>query len=187
MILSLPLVSGNINENNYDTGLKVFKPDEETLPLLKLPFNTGVNPKNTDRPPPLCNLVLGGGEVPRPDSSGVEAVLHRPIGHLLDLGGFLLALDHKPLLPILADKELGDIANLRLMYQKVKLLRFRFTHIYIPDAWSRRTDSPNPPIPKHNNVNMLDSAPTMLSCRTKRRCTMAEWLLCVSLLERRND
>ena len=82
---------------------------------------------------------------------------------LLGLGGFLLALDHKPLLPILADKELGDIANPRLMNQKVKLLRFRFTPIYIPgklhvipDAWSRRTDSPNPPTPRHNNVDMLD-------------------------------
>ena len=82
---------------------------------------------------------------------------------LLGLGGFLLALDHMPLIPILADKELGDIANPRLMNQKVKLLRYRFTPIYIPgklhvipDAWSRRTDSPNPPTPRHNTVDMLD-------------------------------
>ena len=61
---------------------------------------------------------------------------------------FLLSLDHKPLIPIQSDKELGSITNPRLLNQKVKLLPFKFTPIYIPgklkvvpDTWSRRAHS----------------------------------------------
>ena len=82
---------------------------------------------------------------------------------LLGLPSFLLALDHKPLLPILSDKELGTITNPRLLNQKVKLLPFRFLPIYIPgklhvvpDTWSRRTDSPAPAQPRTKGHDLTD-------------------------------
>lgn len=52
---------------------------------------------------------------------------------LLGLQNFLLALDHRPLLAIFSPSmELGDITNPRLYNQKVKLLPYNFTPIYIP-------------------------------------------------------
>ena len=68
---------------------------------------------------------------------------------------FLLAVDHKPLLPIFSTKALDMIANPRIRNQRVKLLPFTFTPIHVagkanvtPDTFSRRTDSPvSPPAP----------------------------------------
>ena len=82
---------------------------------------------------------------------------------LLGLPNFTLALDHKPLLSILADKELGDVTNPRLRNQKDKLLPFRFTPVHIagkehvvPDAWSRRSDSPIPAQPITTGYDLTD-------------------------------
>ena len=82
---------------------------------------------------------------------------------LLGLPNFLLALDHKPLIPIFSDKELGTIDNPRIRQQKVKLLPFRFTPIHIPgklhvipDTWSRRGDSPVPAQPNRAGTSLLD-------------------------------
>ena len=62
---------------------------------------------------------------------------------------FLLAVDHKPLLPIFSTKALDVIANPRIRNQRVKLLSFNFTPIHVagkanvtPDTFSRRSDSP---------------------------------------------
>ena len=69
---------------------------------------------------------------------------------LLGLPNFLLCLDHRPLLKIFSPStELGDISNPRLYNQKVRLLPYRFTTVYVPgkehvtpDCFSRRSDFP---------------------------------------------
>ena len=74
---------------------------------------------------------------------------------------FLLAVDHKPLLPIFSTKALDMIFNPRIRNQRVKLLPFAYTPIHVagkanvtPDTLSRRTDSPvSPPTPA---VDLLD-------------------------------
>ena len=77
---------------------------------------------------------------------------------------FLLAVDHKPLLPIFSTKALDLISNPRIRNQRVKLLPFAFTPIHIagkanvtPDTLSRRTDSPVSP-PASEAVDLLDIA-----------------------------
>ena len=86
---------------------------------------------------------------------------------LLGLPDFLLCLDHRPLLKIFsASTELGDISNPRLYNQKVRLLPYRFTTIFVPgkdhvtpDCFSRRSDFPAPeqaPVPQ--SPDLLDIA-----------------------------
>ena len=82
---------------------------------------------------------------------------------LLGLPNFILALDHMPLISIFRDKEIGYVTNPRIRNQKVKLLPYRFTPIHIPgklhvvpDAWSRRSDSPIPSLPTTPDPNLLD-------------------------------
>ena len=45
---------------------------------------------------------------------------------------WLLAVDHKPLIPILSTKELMLIPNTRIANQRVKMLPFSFTPVHIP-------------------------------------------------------
>ena len=69
---------------------------------------------------------------------------------ILGLENLTLVIDHKPLLAILGNKQsLADIPNPRLMNIKLKSMMYRFKvkHIpgkdhVIPDAFSRRQDSP---------------------------------------------
>ena len=83
---------------------------------------------------------------------------------LLGQSNFLLCVDHRPLLKILSPQmDLGEIANPRLFNQKVKLLPYRFTPIYIPgkkhvvpDCYSRRGDSPVAPFKPDTTVDLLD-------------------------------
>ena len=82
---------------------------------------------------------------------------------LLGLPDFLLALDHKPLISIFGDKEIGYVTNPRLRNQKVKLLPYRFTPMHIagklnvvPDTLSRRSDSPIQSLPTTPDPNLLD-------------------------------
>ena len=83
---------------------------------------------------------------------------------LLGLSNFILALDHRPLISIFSDKELGSVDNPRIRSQKVKLLPYRFTPLHIPgklhvvpDTWSRRNDSPVSTTPANNRpTDMLD-------------------------------
>ena len=86
---------------------------------------------------------------------------------LLGLPNFQLCLDHRPLLKIFSPAtQLGDIANPRLYNQKVRLLPYRFTAVYIPgkehvtpDCFSRRSDFPAPePAPASQPLDMLDIA-----------------------------
>ena len=44
----------------------------------------------------------------------------------------LIATDHKPLLKILGDRKLEDIANPRLLKLKEKMLRWQFDVIHVP-------------------------------------------------------
>ena len=70
-----------------------------------------------------------------------------------------LAVDHKPLLAILGLKqELADVINPRLMSFKLKSMAYSFKPIHIPgkkhvvpDAFSRRSDSPILTMPKQEN------------------------------------
>ena len=83
---------------------------------------------------------------------------------LLGQENFLLCVDHRPLLKILSPQmDLGDITNPRLFNQKVKLLPYRFTPVYVPgkkhvvpDCYSRRGDSPILPSKPDTSVDLLD-------------------------------
>ena len=52
----------------------------------------------------------------------------------------IIAVDHKPLLKIFADRGLEDIPNPRLRNLKEKSLRYRFRMVHIPGARHRATD-----------------------------------------------
>ena len=84
---------------------------------------------------------------------------------LLGNPNFLLCLDHRPLISIFSHAtELGAIPNPRLYNQKVKLLPYRFTPIFIPgkshvtpDCYSRRSDFPTQPTnPETQKICLLD-------------------------------
>ena len=51
-----------------------------------------------------------------------------------------LAVDHKPLLKILGDKELQDIDNPRLQNLKEKTLRYRFKCVHVPGKEHKGAD-----------------------------------------------
>ena len=83
---------------------------------------------------------------------------------LLGLPNYIHCLDHRPLLKILSpNTELGDITNPRLYNQKVKMLPYRFTPVFVPgkehvtpDCFSRRSDhNYQAPEPKQT-VDLLD-------------------------------
>ena len=83
---------------------------------------------------------------------------------LLGMPNFQLCFDHRPLLKIFSPSmDLGEIPNPRLYNQKVKLLPYRFTPVYIPgklnvvpDSYSRRGDSPVTSQPSTTDVDLLD-------------------------------
>ena len=52
--------------------------------------------------------------------------------YLLGMPKWTLAVDHKPLIPILSTKDLNEIPNPRILSQRVKLLPYTFTPRYIP-------------------------------------------------------
>ena len=80
---------------------------------------------------------------------------------LLGMPDFLLCLDHRPLLKIFSPStELGAITNPRLYNQKMRLLPYRFTPVFIPgkahvtaDCYSRRSDFPEQP--DHTNADQI--------------------------------
>ena len=84
---------------------------------------------------------------------------------LLGMPDFLLCLDHRPLLKIFSPStELGAITNPRLYNQKMKLLPYRFTPVFIPgkahvtaDCYSRRSDFPEQPdLTSADKISLLD-------------------------------
>jgi hypothetical protein len=83
---------------------------------------------------------------------------------LLGMDNFLLCVDHRPLLKIFSPTmDLGEIVNPRLYNQKIRMLPYRFTPVYIPgkehvvpDCHSRRGDSPVLPEPAGPEVDLLD-------------------------------
>ena len=52
--------------------------------------------------------------------------------YLLGMPDWILAMDHKPLIPIMGTKELDSIPNPRILNQHVKLLPFSFTPVHVP-------------------------------------------------------
>ena len=52
--------------------------------------------------------------------------------YLLGMPHWTLAVDHKPLVPIMSTKDLDAIPNPRILNQRVKLLLYNFTPKYIP-------------------------------------------------------
>ena len=91
---------------------------------------------------PICGEAAGF-------AFGVEKCRFFLLGH----NNFLLCVDHRPLLKILSPQmDLGEITNPRLFNQKVKMLPYRFTPVYVPgkhyvvpDCYSCRGDSPIAP------------------------------------------
>ena len=59
---------------------------------------------------------------------GLESTRHYSLGN----PKLLIATDHKPLLKILGDRKLEDIANPRLLNLKEKMLRWQFDIIHVP-------------------------------------------------------
>ena len=65
-----------------------------------------------------------------------------------------LAIDHKPLVPILSTKELDTIPNPRIMNQRVKLLPYTYTPVHVPGKCNVTPDTlsrghvPAPPLQK---------------------------------------
>ena len=52
--------------------------------------------------------------------------------YLLGMPSWTLAVDHKPLVPIMGTKDLDMIPNPRIMNQRVKILPYNYTAVYIP-------------------------------------------------------
>ncbi|KAJ8342206.1 hypothetical protein SKAU_G00321340 [Synaphobranchus kaupii] len=59
----------------------------------------------------------------------------------------IVAVDHKPLLKLLADRALDDIPNPRLRNLKEKTLRYRFRIIHIPSMRNKAADAMSPRTP----------------------------------------
>ena len=51
---------------------------------------------------------------------------------------WILAMDHKPLIPIMGTKELDLIPNPRILNQHVKLLQFSYTPVHVPKVFSHK-------------------------------------------------
>ena len=84
---------------------------------------------------------------------------------LLGLPMFTLAVDHKPLIPLLSDKSLDLITNPRIMNQRIKLLPYSYQVVHVPgkanvtpDAFSRRSDSPVPPSTMTDPVDLTSAS-----------------------------
>ena len=74
--------------------------------------------------------------------------------YLLGMPRWTLAIDYKPLVPILSTKELDTIPNPRIMNQRVKLLPYTYTPVHVPGKRNVTPDTlscghvPAPPLPK---------------------------------------
>merc|ERR1712016_23565 len=60
---------------------------------------------------------------------------------LLGCESFLLAVDHKPLLGILNNKNLEEVENPRLQRLKEKTLRFNFSIVHVPGRLHKTADA----------------------------------------------
>ena len=92
---------------------------------------------------------------------------------VLGCDNLIVAVDHKPLLKIFADRALEDIPNPRLRNLKEKTLRYRFRIIHVPGVKHRATDclSRHPtgkPEQLHlpDDVAAVSEPPSLLHCPT---------------------
>ena len=83
------------------------------------------------------------------EALAVAYALHQTRYYVLGCPDLTVATDHKPLLGVLNDRSLADIANRRLLNLKEKTLGFRFSIVYVPgkkhlgpDAASRNPTGP---------------------------------------------
>ena len=60
---------------------------------------------------------------------------------ILGCDSFLLAVDHKPLLSLLGQKDLEDIENPRLQNLKKKTMRYAFDIIHVPGRLNKGADA----------------------------------------------
>ena len=60
---------------------------------------------------------------------------------VLGCADLIVAVDHKPLLKILGDRSLDEIANARLRNLKEKTLRYRFRIVHIPGVQNKAADA----------------------------------------------
>ena len=98
------------------------------------------------RTPACCpdgwKLCLVGSRFTHPAESRYAAIegealavvyaLHQTRYYVLGCEDLIIATDHKPLLQILNDRSLTDIANRRLLNLKEKTLGYRFTVVHVP-------------------------------------------------------
>ena len=88
------------------------------------------------------HLVLAGGRFTKPAESRYSPVegecltvsdaLFKARQFVLGFPDLIIAVDHKPLLGLLNDKSVADIANPRLLMLKEKTLWFSFSVIHVP-------------------------------------------------------
>ena len=88
---------------------------------------------------------------------------------LLGLPLFALAVDHKPLIPLLSNKSLDLVTNPRIMNQRIKLLPYSYRVVHVPgkanvtpDAFSRRSDSPVLPSPITAPIDLASASSNIL-------------------------
>ena len=88
---------------------------------------------------------------------------------LLGLPMFALAVDHKPLIPLLGNKSLDLVTNPRIMNQRIKLLPYSYRVVHVPgkanvtpDAFSRRADSPVLPSPITAPIDLASASSNIL-------------------------
>ena len=72
---------------------------------------------------------------------GVAWALSKAKYFVLGCENLVVAVDHKPLLGILGDKQLEDIDNTRLENLKEKTLRYRFTIVHVPGVKNKVADA----------------------------------------------
>ena len=91
---------------------------------------------------------------------GLENTRHYTLGNTK----LMVATDHKPLLKILGDRKLEDIANPRLENLKEKTLRWHFSIIHIPGKLHIGPDTMSRKEVTVAMVNMMGSSPDHSDC-----------------------
>jgi hypothetical protein len=75
------------------------------------------------------------------EALGAAWALHKTRHFTLGCRNLILAVDHKPLLKILGDRELADIENPRILNFKEKTLRWTFQVIHVPGVLHKIADA----------------------------------------------
>ena len=106
--------------------------------------------------------------------------LERTRYFVLGCPNLIVAVDHKPLIKVLADRSLDDVPNNRLRRIKEQTLRYKFNIIYVPgaknhaaDAMSRHPTSSPPQIP--DDISSLEQTLTASATTSLNNLQSVTW------------